>query len=72
MAVRGRAACEGPRGTSVAIGAPARLGEVRGVRVTGTYGACPVCERRFQWRCSECFWALFSATCGGRGEMMRY
>lgn len=52
MAVRGRAACEGPRGTSVAIGAPARLGEVRGVRVTGTYGACPVCERRLQWRCS--------------------
>lgn len=36
MTVRGRAASEVPRATSVSIGALARMGEVRGVRVTGT------------------------------------
>lgn len=45
MAVGGRVACEGPRGAFVAIGALVKLGEVRGVPVTGARGACPVCER---------------------------
>ena len=46
---RGLAPCEGPRGSSMAVGAISRPDEVPGYPcLTGISGACPLCERELR------------------------